>query len=603
MKTAIQVLVFNLLCCAWGDLRALDLAKGPYLGQEPPGLAAKVFAPGFISLASRHESFICFAPDGKECYFTEHQADWAPYWIMMTLCRDGEWTPPQRASFTNNESLCTDISSDGTRLFFGRNAGVYQCLRTAEGGWSAPVEMDPQISSGQMEFSCHLSDKGNLFVCSWRAGGLGGCDGWRIPCVNGQWQQAENLRALNSSVGDCGFAPGPKEGYLVFQSRRPPSGGGGGFFGTDLLISFASPAGGWTAPRNLGPAINSPATDGFPWISHDGKYLFFSSDRQGTDDIYWVSVNAFLPDPNGPVLNLSTGQRFAGVQAAINFAESGQVIVLSPGTYRENLVLPNTPLTIRSANAQDSAVVALTSAVGNGNAPVVTLSAGTALRSIQGLTITGGTDGVTCSGACLRLSSCVITGHQDCGIEVSEESTLSMDHCIVAGNTRAGLRSLPKTTARGQIKLSKVDITQCTLFQNQGYALEGDGITVANSILCGNGGSVGGVQIKGNNVQVSYSDVQGGFAGQGNLDADPAFVASGTWTDPNIYILGDCHLRSQASHWNSRTNTWVLDDATSPCIDKGDPNAIFGVEPAPNGGRVNLGAYGNTTEASRSPSK
>ena len=64
-----------------------------------------------------------------------------------------------------------------------------------------------------------------------------------------------------------------------------------------------------------------------------------------------------MPDPNGPVYNLSTGERFAGIQIALNRAEPGQVILVSPGTYHENLSLPNTPLTIRSANAQDSAGV------------------------------------------------------------------------------------------------------------------------------------------------------------------------------------------------------------------------------------------------------
>jgi hypothetical protein len=259
-------------------------------------------------------------------------------------------------------------------------------------------------------------------------------------------------------------------------------------------------------------------------------------------------------------------------------------------------------LTIRSANAQDSAVVSLTTLAGDKGSPVVTLMRGGSLRSLQGLTITGGADGIICSSARLQLSSCVITGHRDCGIEVSEESTLVVDHCIVAGNAGAGLRSVPKTVSRGAAKLSNVDLTHCTLVQNRGYALEGDGITVANSILYGNGASVENAQIKGNTVKVVYSDVQGGFAGQGNLDADPAFVVSGTWTDPNTYVLGDFHLRSKAGHWNSRTCSWVLDDTSSPCIDAGDPNAAFNQEPVPNGGRVNLGVYGNTPEASKSPS-
>ncbi|MFC1765888.1 hypothetical protein ACFL6U_27905 [Planctomycetota bacterium] len=302
MKTTSCLPIVGLVLFTWGVLQAADLPHGPYLGQEPPGLTPKVFAPGFISLTQRYESFITFTPDGNECYFTEHHKEWAPYWIMKTVCRDGVWTTPQRVSFSNNYSLCPSISSDGTKFIFSKGSSVYQCLRIAEDQWSAPTKISSPVSSSSHEFSCHLSDKGNMFVCSWRPGGLGGCDGWRIPFVNGQWQPAENLKSLNSTVGDCCFVPGPNEDYLIFQSRRPPTGGKGGFFGSDLFISFATPAGGWTAPRNLGPTINSPATDGFPWISHDGRYLFFASDRQGANDIYWVETRAFLSDPNEPAV-------------------------------------------------------------------------------------------------------------------------------------------------------------------------------------------------------------------------------------------------------------------------------------------------------------
>ncbi len=43
-----------------------------------------------------------------------------------------------------------------------------------------------------------------------------------------------------------------------------------------------------------------------------------------------------------------------------------------------------------------------------------------------------------------------------------------------------------------------------------------------------------------------------------------------------------------------------MDAATSPCIDAGDPNSPVGDEPQPNGGRINMGAYGGTAEASKS---
>ncbi len=96
--------------------------------------------------------------------------------------------------------------------------------------------------------------------------------------------------------------------------------------------------------------------------------------------------------------------------------------------------------------------------------------------------------------------------------------------------------------------------------------------------------------------------------GQGNVDADPCFVDPGYWDsnntpqDPNddFYVAGDYHLKSQAGRWDDDSGTWVCDEVTSPCIDAGDPNSPIMYESFPNGGRINMGAYGGTEEASKS---
>ncbi|MBU0610371.1 MAG: hypothetical protein KKI08_20990, partial [Armatimonadetes bacterium] len=77
----------------------------------------------------------------------------------------------------------------------------------------------------------------------------------------------------------------------------------------------------------------------------------------------------------------------------------------------------------------------------------------------------------------------------------------------------------------------------------------------------------------------------------GNISADPLFV--------NL-AGGDVHLKSLGGHWNPLMGMWIPDPVTSPCVDAGDPASPFALEPMPNGGRVNMGAYGNTAEASRS---
>jgi hypothetical protein len=163
--------------------------------------------------------------------------------------------------------------------------------------------MPAPIGPHQGDWGCHISSLGNLWFCSWRPGGLGKCDLWFARSVDKQFKEAINLRDLNTSTFDCYPVPGPNENYFVWSSDRA-----GGFGKTDLYISFADGQGGWTTPKNLGPTINTSRGEAGPYISADHKYLFFSrydASRGDSEDedIYWVRVVAFLPDPNGPVFN------------------------------------------------------------------------------------------------------------------------------------------------------------------------------------------------------------------------------------------------------------------------------------------------------------
>ena len=89
---------------------------------------------------------------------------------------------------------------------------------------------------------------------------------------------------------------------------------------------------------------------------------------------------------------------------------------------------------------------------------------------------------------------------------------------------------------------------------------------------------------------------------------DQLFARPGYWDpndtpdDPNdnFCVEGDYHLKSQAGRWDTNSQSCAIDDVTGPCIDAGDPNTLIGNEPFPNGGFINMGVYGGTTEASKS---
>ncbi len=183
-------------------------------------------------------------------------------------------------------------------------------------------------------------------------------------------------------------------------------------------------------------------------------------------------------------------------------------------------------------------------------------------------------------------------------------------HCLFSGNRGA--------EGTLHVRGGSVSLDQCTFYGNVGWWGDDDGfagalygpdffrpdagtVTARGCIFWGNRNLRNEVtgydaQVKGdpNLLKLEYCCIEGWTpdrGGIGNIDADPLFVAP----DQN-----DFHLKSQAGHWDAASLAWVLDDVTSPCIDAGDPNSPVGPEPFPDGGRVNLGVYGGTCEASKS---
>ncbi|HNY77568.1 MAG: hypothetical protein RBS72_04250 [Sedimentisphaerales bacterium] len=191
------------------------------------------------------------------------------------------------------------------------------------------------------------------------------------------------------------------------------------------------------------------------------------------------------------------------------------------------------------------------------------------------------------------LKNCVFTGN------IASSEGGAMDNFFGAPIlTQCSLIANSAGTSGGAISnnVSAPTLTNCTLYGNLAtehgggiYSSSSNGNSiVTNCILWANQKE----QIRGK-ADVSYSDVQGGFDGVGNISAGPLFA------DP---ANGDYHLKSQAGRWDPNSANWVADDVTSPCIDAGDPNSPIGDEPEPNGGIINMGAYGGTAEASKSGS-
>jgi len=299
----------------------------------------------------------------------------------------------------------------------------------------------------------------------------------------------------------------------------------------------------------------------------------------------------------GPVQNIFIGKRYAAIQEAIDEAYAGDEIVAEPQRYYENVRLAGKNLTLRSTNPDDPAVVAATIIDGNNNGPTVLLSDGIdATCALRGFTITAGKQTPDDRGgiSCIKLgetgptiSKCVIRGNFGSGI-YCKNSSPTIRHCAVLANQGAGIEL---------VSASSPTIENCTIANNLQHGIAAGYASVTNSIICDNMPP----QIKGSAL-VSYSDIEGDWPGLGNIDADPCFV------DPNI---GDYRLKSQGWRWDRDTSQWTWDEVTSRCIDAGNPGAgprdealTLDVDPLNRVGRnlrINMGAYGGTTQASMPP--
>ncbi len=142
-----------------------------------------------------------------------------------------------------------------------------------------------------------------------------------------------------------------------------------------------------------------------------------------------------------------------------------------------------------------------------------------------------------------------------------------------------------------------VRLTNCTVAHNRLVSIAdaaiqsaGSDIIVKNSIVYYNEGIQIHLTDPPANSPVVYCDVQGGYPGAGNIDALPLFAPTG---------VPDYHLQSIYGRYNPQSAQWVIDTSHSPCIDAGDPKDPVAHEPLPNGGRINMGAYGGTPQASK----
>ena len=282
-------------------------AKGPYLGQTPPGSTAKVFAPGLISDTRPQvwESNGTFSADGNTFCYVRNSMHRPPGKgsFFITENTDQGWTTPKLIESIREEHAAWGpcLSPDANSIYFTfafvepvSKRNIYRCDRTAH-GWSDPQSLGPPISSPLPELTCSIAMNNSIYIGSGRKGGSKGRLIWVIPFVGNTWPRADYISLDIQGAADPG--PAPDESFMVFMAKDLPGGCGH----QDLYLTLRLPDGTWSKPRNLGPRINSSYIEHSPRISPDKKYLFFTRSngwdpRKCSADIYWVELKEYLPE-------------------------------------------------------------------------------------------------------------------------------------------------------------------------------------------------------------------------------------------------------------------------------------------------------------------
>ena len=370
--------------------------------------------------------------------------------------------------------------------------------------------------------------------------------------------------------------------------------------------------------------------------------------------IFFVVILFFCPPVTAPgkviYVDDDAPADFNNIQAAIDDANDADTVIVADGIYRgagnRDIDFKGKAITVRSENGPESCVIDCQGTQADCHRGFTFHSGEDANSILTGFTITNGYGPVDyvgnspqlaggaiyCSASSPSISNCIMIGNSaaaggavccshgarpqivNCRLTYNfgqggaincRDSAPEIVNCVVADNQAPwycdplGMWCLDVYGGGFYCSNCRATIRNCTIVGNWASG-EGDGLytygvkpILRNCILC-----TGPDEIAGSGAIVTYSTFSCAvaFAEWGYLDPN------GTPDDPtdDFYVRGDYHLKSQAGRWDPKSQSWVQDDVTSPCIDAGDPETPIGFEPFPNGGIVNMGVYGGTAEASKS---
>jgi Tol biopolymer transport system component len=225
--------------------------------------------------------------DGKRFYMASNRPGGyggIDIWVASRDSVDEPWGAPENVGAPVNSAandFCPTIARDGHRFYFVSNRpggcggdDIYT-TRLRPAGWDAVVNLGCDVNSAANEASpMPLPERGTGPVLYFSSTRSGNSDLYESVSHGGAFGAASAVAELNTGVQD-GQPNLRRDGLeIFFFSNRA----GNNDIYSATRASVSEP---WSTPVNLGPSVNSPASDTRPSLSWDGTTLYFGSTRAG----------------------------------------------------------------------------------------------------------------------------------------------------------------------------------------------------------------------------------------------------------------------------------------------------------------------------------
>lgn len=264
------------------------------MGQTPPGITPVKFAPDLVSSPGLREYCLTLSSDSTELYFYRFGEN-VPSRLYFSRFENGSWTAPAEfAPSAAHPASEPCMTPDNQRLYFIWETGEtatsgYNMVERNRTGWS-----DPVFAGNGMYLTC--SDDGQLYttdMSAWLTTGRTYLA--KVATNRGVFSRLTRIQVQPHYGTQAHPCIARDSSYLLFDVDS----------GEHLFVSFRKSNGTWGTGIDLAKH-GFDIKAGGPYISPDGKYLFFHQ----SGDIWWVDIKVIEdlnPFTGGTAGNFSPG--------------------------------------------------------------------------------------------------------------------------------------------------------------------------------------------------------------------------------------------------------------------------------------------------------